>query len=1693
MSAVAGIGLLALLYFATQSDAQLPFIGKKKETAVSIFVQATEEYRKGEYEKAKVFFDKVDARKNELTPAQQRDLERWIQFNNLALAGRQAYENTLRKAETAKKEAEAAQKDNRVDDFKRNIDEIKKCIKELDPNPYGSPNQRERLRQLVCFINGCVAPMDWRQILKSAQIAFKSGDLDTAELMARDSIAQRPWIHPFTGDTPEKLLDQIREARERVHPPERKDGFFGPVKNLLFGKETTPTPPPVNPNEKPRIVDYPNDGPRQIPGQPTPMPDQQQQPPMQQQYPPQQTPMYPPPQVSVQPYPQQPLPLPPTYPQPQPTPPQPWQTPPMPPQPAPMQPLPLPPLPLPPAPPMPPQSNNLAPPSTTTAVRMSDRDLPPPSTVSDIQQASFNMPGLEDEKTAEKHRQALILLRDAQNLMTIGDLAEAYRKAKLAKDMAKDVGFRFLPTEPQPDQLLQQIYRMQQGAQVAATGQPADSRPPPSPATRPQDPKVLVKQARDLIKKEQYDEAQRLIALASEARPHGWGLFEDSPEKLQRDLNRLRTNRDRERANELMKQALKLYKGGQIADAKSLAQQALALHGPYGYFDKGDRPQQLLDEIYRLEQRQGTESVSLKQDIKGDDSRAAPIASGPDAEKRKRADALVAEALTLRSQGKLVEARAKTIEAMSLNVIYGPNEQTPNNLLAALGSECNDLLNKMCQEGLDQANKVSDPDRFQKALGILENARNLCRIFGQDPQPIEIRMGYVMQQQGQAPPPQPRFTAMQQQGLDLLNQARVEIRNGELPVARRLIMEAMDRKFDVEMQAMWVLKSLESIERQRDADIVNANALAGIQAFNKKDYRKAAQILKDIKVDLVNPNYLTTVREILADPEMRPSKLAKEPFAGERDPAPLLRTDPTKPPAGMASVGDMPKGSDVDTARKLEKVQFDWLRSQSIVVQQNAIEVCKVDPAQAITMLEGFLEKLNATSFDVNDKEALMKPIEIRINQYKRIQNEQVFLKAQQQNARPAPYESNGQDREEKRKELLAQTQQEVAQLVKDAGELMKKGKYEEAKQKYELSHQLLPDAMAPIQGIEAMKILIRERDWKRDTANNEKMFEGYMGHGLYGSTAPSPGQYMTYAPGHSDKSRYDGSAGLSGLTKSQAELLIESRLREPISVSFRDTGLQEAVFALKARTGLNIVIDLDALQTAGVRLDARVTLQLEEVALKSILEILLKQVRLTYIVKSDVLQITTESASHGNLVQRVYNITDLVVPIPDYPTSTFNDLHDAFRRHMGGTMGLMSSQASPMTPNLGLPPGTPVGSTYPGTGGPIAGQPAGFHGGDPSTGHAMSEQLVSLIQDMVAQPTWASCGGHGMIKTFPLGNALIVNQTEDVHAGIANLLANLRKMQEVQVAIEMRVITLSDQWYDLVNMNFEIGNTSAFAKGPGMIAGVAPAGTAPDMSIPFRSIVSAFGAPPFAGQNGFLAGSGSIAIGAGFSFLNEIQVHMFMEAARGDKRTQTLANPNVTVLNGATANIALNKYKFFNTGATPIQNGAQVFFMPQNNPFPVGINMQVTPIVSSDRRFVRLHLVPNITNLVSSNPPTTVEVPIPQLFEGRGNEPGRSSFVKMILQQPEFETVSLNTTVNVPDGGTVVLGGLKTLAEVRVETGPPVLRAVPGLNRFFRNSNYTRETRNLIIMVTPHIIINEAEYQVPQEQGPLSPTAFRR
>jgi general secretion pathway protein D len=161
----------------------------------------------------------------------------------------------------------------------------------------------------------------------------------------------------------------------------------------------------------------------------------------------------------------------------------------------------------------------------------------------------------------------------------------------------------------------------------------------------------------------------------------------------------------------------------------------------------------------------------------------------------------------------------------------------------------------------------------------------------------------------------------------------------------------------------------------------------------------------------------------------------------------------------------------------------------------------------------------------------------------------------------------------------------------------------------------------------------------------------------------------------------------------------------------------------------------------------------------------------------------------------------------------------------------------------------------------------------------------------------------------------------------------------------------------------------------------------------------------------------------------------------------------------------------------------------------PEGTSLNVAAVASNDRRHVTLSLNPffsqvtgvseftfdgtrrvvrsngnllsDLSNLLDNDPTNDNNIPLEVEQQG------------VTIQLPNFAFTTVNTVVQVPDGGSVLMGGLKRMSEARTERGVPFLSNIPYVNRLFKNVGIGRQTSNLMMMVTPRIIIQEEEEQI--------------
>ncbi len=112
---------------------------------------------------------------------------------------------------------------------------------------------------------------------------------------------------------------------------------------------------------------------------------------------------------------------------------------------------------------------------------------------------------------------------------------------------------------------------------------------------------------------------------------------------------------------------------------------------------------------------------------------------------------------------------------------------------------------------------------------------------------------------------------------------------------------------------------------------------------------------------------------------------------------------------------------------------------------------------------------------------------------------------------------------------------------------------------------------------------------------------------------------------------------------KSRAK--IAKALDEQTKFEFNETPLHEVVEDLKMRHHVEIQLDAKVLEEASIGVDTPVTRYLQGITLRSALRLMLGAMDLTYIIKDEVLLITTRDKSSNELVIKIYPVGDLTAP----------------------------------------------------------------------------------------------------------------------------------------------------------------------------------------------------------------------------------------------------------------------------------------------------------------------------------------------------------------------------------------------------------------------------------------------------------------
>lgn len=332
------------------------------------------------------------------------------------------------------------------------------------------------------------------------------------------------------------------------------------------------------------------------------------------------------------------------------------------------------------------------------------------------------------------------------------------------------------------------------------------------------------------------------------------------------------------------------------------------------------------------------------------------------------------------------------------------------------------------------------------------------------------------------------------------------------------------------------------------------------------------------------------------------------------------------------------------------------------------------------------------------------------------------------------------------------------------------------------------------------------------------------------------------------------------------------------------------------------------------------------------------------------------------------------------------------------------------------------------------------------------AEDLAKTLDDFIRNASRVTPGGAGqpragaaqggtgttaarnevVVVADKATNSLLIAANRTRYDEILQLIQRLDRRQD-QVLIETALVELSDQ--DSFNLSVELGLADLTNSGDGTF-GVSSFGlstfqdTNSDGIPDIRLVTGADGGTPLAGVTaGILSG-------------DDFSLPILINALKTRRDTNVLNVPSVLVNNNKSAKVTSKDEQPTTTitATGGVGNQTQTNFKEY---VEAGITMEISPTISASH-YLRLNCSLEVSNFLGS-----VSGAIP----------------------PPRTTRTIQTTINVPDGDTMVIGGIITDNKGSSRSSVPFFGDLPIIGYLFGSNSTSGSKTTLYFFVTPHIM----------------------
>jgi type IV pilus assembly protein PilQ len=304
-----------------------------------------------------------------------------------------------------------------------------------------------------------------------------------------------------------------------------------------------------------------------------------------------------------------------------------------------------------------------------------------------------------------------------------------------------------------------------------------------------------------------------------------------------------------------------------------------------------------------------------------------------------------------------------------------------------------------------------------------------------------------------------------------------------------------------------------------------------------------------------------------------------------------------------------------------------------------------------------------------------------------------------------------------------------------------------------------------------------------------------------------------------------------------------------------------------------------------------------------------------------------------------------------------------------------------------------------------------------------------------------STCRGRGSVSPDEVTNSVSITAPISVVDDLIAFAESL-DMRQPQVNIKAKIVLVNRTDLDALGIKYDLGTRRQFFSQ--VVQRADSLGNVGSPGDPPRVLLGGNTVSAIANASGSVPGSALRLIYS--TALGNFDFTSFLDALQEVSLLDVQAEPSVTILNNRTAElISGSQVPFVATQG----GGGAILTGPINvERVQTGVTLRVTPSVTNNRQIM---MKVETINAGATFTPNGV------LIDNNSNR----------------------TELLVPDGQTVVIGGLTQTTVQLSKSGIPLLVDLPLIGRLFGYSSRTETRRDLLILITPHII---DEGQLPSD-----------